>query len=191
MIWSTEFDLLDGYLCSKSCRTRVCEVGHCNSLVIRAGWWGMMVMTQSGVVTASVRALITSRDGIAEARLARLCTSNGRCRGGCCWVGRCTMQSDLVFHAVPYTFRSRILSCILHLQQCGQLSDTWATQPSRGTEELVKSGLSTSFKMGTCRWALRAVLQRRQTLHWPTQPPFVYVIPCSQWAKGRMSVSVL
>ena len=141
------------------------------------------------VVVASTRAMIALRDGIA--RLAWFCTGSGSRRGGCCcWVGQCTMPDLVLFHAVPYTFRSRILYHILHLQQSGQLSDTSATQPSLGAGKLLQlTRLFFDPKMGTCRWAFLGVLQRRQTLHWPTQPPFVYVISYSQWLK-RPDVSV-
>lgn len=115
----------------------------------------MMKMSWCWVVVASARAVIALRDGIALARLARLCTGSGRRRGGCCcWVGQCTMPDLVLFHAVPYTFRSRILYHILHLQQRGQLSNTWATQPSFSAGELLKlTRLFFDPKMETCRWA--------------------------------------
>ena len=115
------------------------------------------------MVVASARVVIALRDGIALARLARLCTSSGRRRGGC-WVGQCTMPDLVLFHAVPYTFRSRILYHILHLQQSGQLSDTWATRPSSGAGEL----LSLRRLFFDPKWGLvdePFLLQRRQTLH--------------------------
>ena len=43
-------------------------------------------------------------------------------------------------------------------------------------------------KNGDLSMSLLGVLQRRQTLHWPTQPPFVYEF---RWSLGRMSLCVL
>ena len=144
----------------------------------------MMMMSWCWVVVASARDVIALRDGISFARLARLCTGSGRRRGcSCCWVGQCTMPDLVLFHAVPYTFRSRILYHILHLQQSRQLSNTWANRPSLSAGKLLKlTRLFFDPKMGTYD-SLLGVLQRRQTLHWPTQPPFVYVHSYSPMAK--------
>lgn len=149
-------------------------------------------MSWCWVVVASARDVIALRDGIAFARLARLCTGSGRRRSSCCWVGQCTMPDLVLFHAVPYTFRSRILYHILHLQQSRQLLDTWASWPSLGAAELLKlTRLFFDPKMGTYRWAFWVYYNDDRLSTDLHSRHLSTLFRTAQWIKGRMSLTAI
>ena len=95
------------------------------------------------------------------------CTSSGRRKGLLGSSIYDTMPDLVLFHAVPYSFRSRVLYHILHLQQSGQqLSDKLATRPSLGAGELLQLTRLFIYKNGGLSISLLDLLnfKRRENL---------------------------